>query len=53
MAGENPASTTEYIQHHLQNLVYGNHPENGWGFAHGAQEGYHRLGFEGDAEYIQ
>ena len=38
MAGENPASTTEYIQHHLQNLVYGNHPENGWGFAHGAQE---------------
>ena len=38
MAGENPASTTEYIQHHLTNLVYGNHPENGWGFAHGAQE---------------
>lgn len=38
MAGENPASTTEYIQHHLTNLVYGNHPENGWGFARGAQE---------------
>jgi F-type H+-transporting ATPase subunit a len=38
MAGENPASTTEYIQHHLTNLVYGNHPENGWGFAHGAEE---------------
>jgi len=38
MAGENPASTTEYIQHHLTNLVYGNHPENGWSFAHGAQE---------------
>ena len=38
MAGENPASTTEYIQHHLQNLVYGNHPEHGWGFAHSAQE---------------
>jgi F-type H+-transporting ATPase subunit a len=38
MAGENPASTTEYIQHHLTNLVYGNHPENGWGFAHGAKE---------------
>jgi F-type H+-transporting ATPase subunit a len=38
MAGENPASTTEYIQHHLTNLVYGNHPDNGWGFAHGAQE---------------
>ena len=38
MAGENPASTTEYIQHHLQNLVYGNHPDNGWSFAHSAQE---------------
>ena len=38
MAGENPATTTEYIQHHLTNLVYGNHPENGWSFAHGAQE---------------
>jgi len=38
MAGENPASTTEYIQHHLQNLVYGNHPDSGWGFAHSAQE---------------
>ena len=38
MAGENPASTTEYIQHHLTNLVYGNHPENGWSFAHGAEE---------------
>ena len=36
MAGENPASTTEYIQHHLQNLVYGYHPEQGWGFAKGA-----------------
>ena len=35
MAGENPASTTDYIQHHLQNLVYGKHPENGWSFAHG------------------
>jgi F-type H+-transporting ATPase subunit a len=40
MAGENPASTTttEYIQHHLTNLVYGNHPENGWSFANGAEE---------------
>jgi|TARA_B110000967_G_scaffold181171_1_gene198091 F-type H+-transporting ATPase subunit a len=38
MAGENPASTTEYIQHHLQNLVYGNHPDHGWSFAHSAQE---------------
>jgi len=38
MAADGPANTTEYIQHHLTNLVYGNHPENGWGFAHGAQE---------------
>ena len=38
MAGENPASTTEYIQHHLQNLVYGLHPENGWSLAHSAEE---------------
>jgi len=38
MAGENPASTLEYIQHHLQNLVYGNHPDTGWGFAHSSQE---------------
>ncbi|AEF24436.1 MULTISPECIES: F0F1 ATP synthase subunit A [Pseudomonadaceae] len=27
-----------YIQHHLQNLTYGQHPVNGWGFAHNAQE---------------
>ena len=26
MAGENP-TTTEYIQHHLQNLTYGKLPE--------------------------
>ena len=53
MSGENPASTTEYIQHHLQNLVYGRlpggferHTENGtevlavdtWTMAHGATE---------------
>lgn len=38
MAADGPANTTEYIQHHLTNLVYGNHPENGWGFANGAQE---------------
>ena len=53
MSGENPASTTEYIQHHLQNLVYGKLPggferqtENGtevlaadtWTMAHGATE---------------
>ena len=38
MAGDNPSSTTEYIQHHLQNLVFGNHPEHGWSFAHSSQE---------------
>jgi len=29
---------TEYIQHHLQNLTFGLHPGQGWGFAHGVQE---------------
>jgi F-type H+-transporting ATPase subunit a len=53
MAGENPASTTEYIQHHLQNLVFGKLPEgferhtdsgteilmaDTWTMAHGASE---------------
>ncbi|MDT8893351.1 F0F1 ATP synthase subunit A [Halomonas sp. I1] len=37
MAGNNP-STSYYIQHHLQNLTFGHHPENGWGFAHSADE---------------
>lgn len=37
MAGDT-LTASSYIQHHLQNLVYGNHPENGWGFAHSAQE---------------
>jgi F-type H+-transporting ATPase subunit a len=32
MAGNNLTST-EYIQHHLQNLTFGNHPENGWSLA--------------------
>ena len=31
-------TSTEYIQHHLQNLVLGVHPENGFGFAHSAAE---------------
>ena len=53
MSGENPASTTEYIQHHLQNLVYGKLPEgferhteygteiltsDTWTMAHGSAE---------------
>ena len=28
----------EYIKHHLQNLTLGVHPENGFGFAHTAEE---------------
>lgn len=35
---EGGRSTTEYIQHHLQNLVLGVHPENGLSIAHGAEE---------------
>ena len=31
-------TSTEYIQHHLQNLVLGVHPEHGLGFAHSAAE---------------
>ena len=27
-----------YIQHHLTNLTYGQHPVNGWSFAHNAKE---------------
>jgi len=39
MAGASENLTAgEYIKHHLQNLTYGKHPENGWGFAHGAEE---------------
>ncbi|RTR05668.1 F0F1 ATP synthase subunit A [Halomonas nitroreducens] len=37
MAGNNP-TPTEYIQHHLQNLTFGNHPEHGWSIAHSADE---------------
>jgi F-type H+-transporting ATPase subunit a len=31
-------TTVEYIQHHLQNLTYGKHPELGWKMAETAQE---------------
>jgi len=34
-ASENPA---EYIQHHLTNLTYGQHPDGSWGLAHTAEE---------------
>lgn len=31
-------SSTEYIKHHLTNLVFGQKSDGTWGFAHGAQE---------------
>lgn len=37
MAGET-ITASSYIQHHLQNLTYGMHPENGLSFAHTAKE---------------
>ena len=27
-----------YIQHHLQNLTFGQLPDGGWGFAHSAAQ---------------
>ncbi len=39
MAGDKSTQTSgEYIQHHLQNLTFGRHPDGSWGFAHGAEE---------------
>ncbi|MDN6297041.1 MAG: F0F1 ATP synthase subunit A [Halomonas sp.] len=38
MAAGNEVAPAEYIQHHLQNLTFGLHPENGWSFAHNAQQ---------------
>jgi F-type H+-transporting ATPase subunit a len=37
MASEELTSTG-YIKHHLQNWTFGNHPDNGWSFAHSAEE---------------
>lgn len=31
-------TSKEYIQHHLQNLTFGKHPDGHWGIAHGAEE---------------
>ena len=31
-------TTTDYIQHHLTNLTYGQLPDGSWGFAHSAAE---------------
>jgi len=38
MASSHAPTTTEYIQHHLQNLVVGIHPENGFSIAHSGKE---------------
>ncbi|MEE9322364.1 MAG: F0F1 ATP synthase subunit A [Granulosicoccus sp.] len=38
MSSSHEPTTTEYIQHHLQNLVFGYHPEHGLGIAHSASE---------------
>lgn len=38
MAVSSNPTASEYIQHHLQNLVLGVHPENGLSFAHSAKE---------------
>ncbi len=38
MASSEAPTSSEYIQHHLQNLVFGYHPENGLGIAHGGEE---------------
>lgn len=37
-SAEGGRTATEYIQHHLQNLVLGFHPENGLSIAHGGEE---------------
>jgi F-type H+-transporting ATPase subunit a len=36
--GSEKVTSGEYIQHHLQNLTFGNHPEHGWSFAHTAAD---------------
>jgi len=39
MAADKEAhSSADYINHHLTNLTYGQHPDGSWGFAHGAAE---------------
>ena len=32
------ANSSEYIKHHLTNLVYGQHADGSWGIAHGADQ---------------
>lgn len=36
--GSKQVTHGDYIQHHLQNLTYGQHPDGTWGFAHTAAE---------------
>ncbi|MCP4042624.1 MAG: F0F1 ATP synthase subunit A, partial [Gammaproteobacteria bacterium] len=36
MSTSETLTSGEYIKHHLTNLTFGNHPEHGWGIAHGA-----------------
>ncbi|WP_085919192.1 F0F1 ATP synthase subunit A [Halomonas sp. CSM-2] len=38
MAVDNEVSAIYYIQHHLQNLTFGKHPENGWSLASTSEE---------------
>lgn len=38
MAAEGTLTSAGYIKHHLQNLTFGMHPEQGLGFAHTAEE---------------
>ena len=37
-SGSEAPTSGEYIQHHLQNLTFGQHPDGHWGIAHGAEE---------------
>jgi len=37
-SGSEAPTSGEYIQHHLQNLTFGQHPDGSWGLAHGADE---------------
>jgi F-type H+-transporting ATPase subunit a len=36
--GHDTLTSTSYIQHHLQNLTFGRHPDGTWGIAHGADQ---------------
>ncbi len=44
MASGGEQTTSEYIRHHLQNLVYGQHSDGSWGFAGSAEEA-EQMGF--------